>query len=312
MADTHEKKVEKKVVKEEPRAPEHAHKAAEPAHKAPEPAHKTAGPAHKAPEPAHKTAEPVHKAPEPAHKTAEPAHKAPAARDLADEIGHELDLAKPAAAPVKKVEARPAAPKAEAVSDERQAAKKADEKPADEKEPAPGSDAEAKAPAPGEAEPEIVEDEETKKKAKPEKKKGKKKKARKVHPKPELTAEVRSALKLRKALKDHTPNFIRQEAYNYGRLCKAWRRPQGTHSKLRHHIKYRINVVSIGYGGPNASKGLHPSGFREVLVHHPKELDGVNPKTHAARIAHGVGIKKREMIERRAERMGIRVLNESV
>ena len=133
-----------------------------------------------------------------------------------------------------------------------------------------------------------------------------------MHPKPELSPETVRAMALRKVLKDKTPNFIRQESYNYGRLGQSWRAPKGTHSKLRHHISYRINVVSIGYGGPNASKGLHPSGFREVLVHHARELDGVDPKKEAARIAHGVGMRKREMIERRAERMGIRVLNESV
>ena len=160
----------------------------------------------------------------------------------------------------------------------------------------------------GEVEGEIVEEPGEKEKAeKPKKKKGKE---RKPHIKPELSAEVVKAMALRKELKDKTPNFIRQEAYNYGRLGQNWRKPRGTHSKLRHHISYRINVVSIGYGGPNASKGLHPSGFREVLVHHPLDLDRVDPKTQAARIAHGVGVRKRVMIEQRAQRKGIRVLNE--
>jgi large subunit ribosomal protein L32e len=138
----------------------------------------------------------------------------------------------------------------------------------------------------------------------------KKKKEYRVQPKPELSVEVRKAMELRRVLKDKTPNFIRQDSYNYLRLGVKWRKPRGKHSKLRHHISYRINVVSIGYGSPKAAKGLHPSGFREVLVHHPRELDGVDPKTEAARVAHGVGSRKREMIQRRAERMGIRILNE--
>jgi len=117
-------------------------------------------------------------------------------------------------------------------------------------------------------------------------------------------------MELRKVLKDKTPDFIRQESYNYKRLGDSWRKPRGTHSKLRHHISYRINVVSIGYGGPKDARGLHPSGFKEVLVHHPLDLDKVDPKTEAARVAHGVGSHKREMIQRRAERMGIRILNE--
>ena len=242
---------------------------------------------------AHKPSEPDHKAESPVHKAAAPVHQAPAAKALADEIEKELETAKPAI--IKKVEAKPRA--------EAKPEAKAAEKPA---EPA----AETKTPEPtGEVEAEIVEGAEEKKEAeKPKKKKGKKE--RKPHIKPQLAAGVVEAMALRKKLKDKTPNFIRQDAYNYGRLGNNWRKPQGTHSKLRHHINYRINVVSIGYGGPNASKGLHPSGFREVLVHHPLELDKVDPKTEAARIAHGVGVRKRMMIEPRAQRKGIRVLNE--
>ena len=268
MADTHEKKVEKKVVKEPaPKAPEHGR-------------------------------EHVHKAVEPVHQAPEHAHKAPAAKALADEIEKELETAKAPA--VKKIEARP---KAEAKAVDKKAEKPAE--PASEK-PAQTTD---EAPPSGEVEAEIIEDAAEKKEAgKAKKKKGKKE--RRPHIKPQLSAEVVKAMAQRRELKDKTPNFIRQDAYNYDRLGKSWRKPQGTHSKLRHHISYRINVVSIGYGGPNASKGLHPSGFREVLVHNPLELDKVDPKTEAARIAHGVGFRKRTMIEQRAQRKGIRVLNE--
>jgi len=297
MADTHEKKIEKKVVKE---------------------------PAPKAP----------------VHGQETPAHRPPAAKDLTDEIDKELATAK-APPPVKKIEStvkerHEAAPlgRGERSSPTEKAepkpAPKAETKPAQKKavqavdKPSPATTGEAGRgqagrgqSVPGEASPagesgevegEIVEEPEEKEKAeKPKKKKGKE---RKPHIKPELSAEVVKAMALRKELKDKTPNFIRQESYNYGRLGTSWRRPRGTHSKLRHHIKYRINVVSIGYGGPNASKGLHPSGFREVLVHHPLDLDRVDPKTQAARIAHGVGVRKRVMIEQRAQRKGIRVLNE--
>ncbi len=295
MADTHEKKVEKRVAKEPaPKAPVHGQ---EPAPKAPEHAR-------------------------------DAAPKPPSTKDLADEVRKELESAKPV--PVKKVEARPVAK-----TPDKPAEKKAEPKPAPKAEPKPEASGEKEQPAttseagrgqagrgqsvPGEALPageageveaEIVEEPGEKEKAeKPKKKKGKKKE-RKPHIKPQLSAGVVRALALRKELKDKTPDFIRQEAYNYGRLGKSWRKPRGTHSKLRHHIDYRINVVSIGYGGPNASKGLHPSGFREVLVHHPLELDKVDPGTQAARIAHGVGVRKRMMIEQRAQRKGIRVLNE--
>ncbi|MGQ9582274.1 MAG: 50S ribosomal protein L32e [Thermoplasmatota archaeon] len=151
-----------------------------------------------------------------------------------------------------------------------------------------------------------IEEEEAPKKAR---EKGRRREVHTASQKPELDAPTARLLELRRVLKDRTPEFIRQEAYNYARLGRKWRRPRGTHSKMRHHLGYRINVASIGYGGPAASRGLHPSGFREVLVHNPRELDGVDPKREAVRMAHGVGGNKRRMIMRRAERMGIRVLN---
>jgi large subunit ribosomal protein L32e len=268
MADTHEKKVERKVVKEP--APKAAELPAEHARKEAPPIKKVeARPAPNAVEKAAPKAEP------------KPAPKAEA---------------KP---PAKKEEPKAEAPKKQAP---------VAEKPAEAPSPSPTG----KTPPAGEAgevEAEIVEEPEEKKPAeKPRKKKGKKDGRPRI--KPVLTDEIVKALALRRELKDKTPHFIRQEAYNYGRLGKNWRKPRGTHSKMRHHINYRINVVSIGYGGPNASKGMHPSGFREVLVHHPLELDRVDPKTQAARIAHGVGVRKRTMIEQRAQRKGIRVLNE--
>ena len=56
-------------------------------------------------------------------------------------------------------------------------------------------------------------------------------------------------------------------------------------------------------------RGLHSSGFEDILVHNVRELDPLDPKKQAARIAHGVGTKKRMEIEKAAEKKGIRVLN---
>ena len=40
-----------------------------------------------------------------------------------------------------------------------------------------------------------------------------------------------------------------------------------------------------------------------------KDLEELDVKKHAARIASGVGLRKREMIIERANEMGLRVLN---
>jgi len=111
-------------------------------------------------------------------------------------------------------------------------------------------------------------------------------------------------------LKQRTPYFRRQEWFRYKRVGTAWRKPRGKHSGAREHLKKYPNVVSIGYRSPVLVRGLHPSGYEEVIVHTPEELAKVNPKSQAVRIARTVGDRKRQSIEEKAKEMKIRVLNE--
>lgn len=103
--------------------------------------------------------------------------------------------------------------------------------------------------------------------------------------------------------------FNRQDHHKKQRVDATWRRPRGGLSKQRRGIKGKGAVVESGYRSPTEVRGLHPSGFEEVRVHRPADLDGVNPETEAVRIASAVGDRKRERIEDRAEEEGIRVLN---
>ena len=68
-------------------------------------------------------------------------------------------------------------------------------------------------------------------------------------------------------------------------------------------------MVSTGYKGPKIARGLHPSGYREVLVHNTKEVSAIDPNTQAARIAHTVGRKKRAQIIAEARAKKVVVLN---
>jgi len=122
-------------------------------------------------------------------------------------------------------------------------------------------------------------------------------------PKPKISNDVKKAMKLRKAKKQKQPKFIRQEGHRYKKLGMKWRKPRGMHSKMRIGKIYRQNIVSIGYRGPKKARYLHPSGFKEVLVHNLKEVEAVDPVTEAIRIAHGVGTKKREAIEERVQEL---------
>ena len=51
------------------------------------------------------------------------------------------------------------------------------------------------------------------------------------------------------------------------------------------------------------------SGFEEILVYNPGNLENIDPKVQAIRISSKVGDKKREMIVEKADELKIRVLN---
>ena len=124
---------------------------------------------------------------------------------------------------------------------------------------------------------------------------------------PDLSEEERRLLGERG--RTGTPDFSRQDHHKKKRVSGTWRRPRGDLSKQRRGIKGKGAVVEAGYRTPVAVRGKHPSGFEEVLVERPADLDELDPDREAARIASAVGARKRERIEERAEDAGIRVLN---
>jgi len=133
-----------------------------------------------------------------------------------------------------------------------------------------------------------------------------------ARPKPTLTDAQRQALGLRREKDAHRPAFRRHEWWRYVRLGgkhAPWRVPRGIHSKTRRHWGYRPPLVSIGYRGPADVRGLHPSGFQEVLVHNVAEVARLDKATQAARVGGTVGARKQEQIEKEAARLGIRILN---
>jgi large subunit ribosomal protein L32e len=116
-------------------------------------------------------------------------------------------------------------------------------------------------------------------------------------------------LKARKRAKKKKPDFVRSESWRYVKLKESWRRPRGLDHKMRRKIKGWPPTVSVGYKGPKFARGLHPSGYKEVLVHNAKEISNIDPKTEAARIAHTVGKKKRVQIIAAAKKQKVFILN---
>ena len=128
----------------------------------------------------------------------------------------------------------------------------------------------------------------------------------KIEKKPSLSQKE---LKLRARAKNKKPKFIRAESWKYDRFSVSWRRPRGLDNKIRRKIKGWPAGVSVGYKGPKIARGLHPSGYREVLVNNVQELSIVDPSTQAIRIAHTVGKRKRGLIIAEAKKLNIKILN---
>ncbi|MCL7394120.1 MAG: 50S ribosomal protein L32e [Thaumarchaeota archaeon] len=110
-------------------------------------------------------------------------------------------------------------------------------------------------------------------------------------------------------LKLKRPEFVRQESWRYVRVKPNWRRPRGKDSKMRLQVKGWPPLVKIGYRTPKDYRNLHPSGYKEVLVYRPEDLQGLNPEIHAIRIASSVGMRKKLLIVEEARKLGLKILN---
>ncbi|MDI9618729.1 50S ribosomal protein L32e [Methanothermobacter sp.] len=103
--------------------------------------------------------------------------------------------------------------------------------------------------------------------------------------------------------------FKRQEYARYKKLGEKWRRPRGRTSKMRRYEKGKPAMPAIGYRKPRDQRGLHPSGYEDILVSNMRELEDLDPETQAARIASTVGARKKTLMLEKAKELGIKVLN---
>ncbi len=85
-----------------------------------------------------------------------------------------------------------------------------------------------------------------------------------------------------------------------------WRKSHGIDLDRGLNHGYR---PKIGYGNPAEIKGLHASGYREVMVFNVKDLEKIDAKKEAARIGATIGKKKRNDIVTKANEKKIRILN---
>lgn len=134
--------------------------------------------------------------------------------------------------------------------------------------------------------------------------------SRRVKGGPEVDEKVKRALEIRERIKLKKPDFVRMNSWLLKRLDDSWRSPRHSlDNKIRLQRKGFPPIVKVGYRGPALARGLHPSGFEEVLVYNVRDLEAVDPKRQAVRIASTVGRRKRAEILKRAKELGITVLN---
>ena len=122
-------------------------------------------------------------------------------------------------------------------------------------------------------------------------------------------SERKKLTRMRNTLRSRKPRFIRQESWRHKRIKASWRRPRGKTSKMRLEQRGWPKTVAVGYKGAKKVRGLHPSGFREILIHRLEDLEKIDVKAEAAKIAATVGERKRIAILERAKALNIRILN---
>ncbi|HYB45151.1 MAG TPA: 50S ribosomal protein L32e [Nitrososphaerales archaeon] len=120
---------------------------------------------------------------------------------------------------------------------------------------------------------------------------------------------LKALVKRRSEFNKRRPKFVRQESWRYVRIKSPWRKPKGVDNKVRRQDKGAHMLVRVGFRGPAESRGLHPSGHFEVLVHRPQDIEGLVPGRDVVRVGSTVGAKKREKILARANELGLRVVN---
>ncbi len=124
-----------------------------------------------------------------------------------------------------------------------------------------------------------------------------------------MTTEVKRLIRVRT---DKGASFKRDGYGKKRQLSDSWRKPRGQHNKQREQKKAKGALPKPGFGSPIAVRGMHPSGFFEVLVTSLKDLEGLDPKTQAVRLGGTVGTRKRAIIQEQAVSAGLKVLNARV
>lgn len=101
--------------------------------------------------------------------------------------------------------------------------------------------------------------------------------------------------------------FRRLEYFRYKKLGEKWRRPRGKHNKVRKYIGGKLPRPLIGF--KKKVRGLHPSGYMDVLISNVSELENLDRAAQAVRISGKLGGRKRQLMLEKTKELKLKVLN---
>jgi large subunit ribosomal protein L32e len=106
-------------------------------------------------------------------------------------------------------------------------------------------------------------------------------------------SKIKKLLKVRKRINKKRPTFRKIESWRYDRVHGGWNKPKGIDNRSRQKRKSGVKSVNVGYRNPKPIRGYHPSGLIPIVISQLKELEELNPSTHAIIIDAHIGLKKR-------------------
>jgi len=95
------------------------------------------------------------------------------------------------------------------------------------------------------------------------------------------------------------------------KIRTGWRKPKGIDNRARRKFKGTQLMPNCGYGSNKKTRHMLPSGFYKYTVRNMAELDMLmmHNKRYQVEIGGAVGAGKRKEMVKRADQLGLHVIN---